>query len=183
MVARDWLGKISLVGFLYLGKGRSLTRAADMASPPGWVWQLERCAPPSGTGEAWPGREACEDGPGFGGEAPAGPDAARGARPLKRGPGFRRHRIRRGVRRRIRRTSSACDRWPGSADATPFTSLSLRPRSAPWPGPRVVVIVIILVFIAWMARLGYAPAAALGIVVAATYLADDPKTAWAVLGA
>jgi hypothetical protein len=64
-----------------------------------------------------------------------------------------------------------------------FTSLPLRPRSAPWQAPRVVILVIILVFIAAMARLGYAPAVALGLVVAAASLADDPKTARAVLGA
>jgi hypothetical protein len=64
-----------------------------------------------------------------------------------------------------------------------FISLPRPPRGAPWPVPRVVILVIILTFIATMARLGYAPAVALGLVVAAAAIADDPETARAVLAA
>jgi len=63
-----------------------------------------------------------------------------------------------------------------------FISLSRPSRGAPWPAPRVVIIVIILAFIATMARLGYAPALALGLVVAAAVIADDPEAARAALG-
>jgi hypothetical protein len=47
----------------------------------------------------------------------------------------------------------------------------------------VVILVIILAFIATMAGLGYTPAATLGLVVAASAIADDPEMARVVLGA
>ena len=64
-----------------------------------------------------------------------------------------------------------------------FISLPRPSRGAPWPAPRVVILVIVLAFIATMARLGYAPAVALGLVIAAAAIADDPEMARAVLGA
>lgn len=69
------------------------------------------------------------------------------------------------------------------AELMMFISLPRPPRDAPWRAPRLVIIVIILAFIATMARLGYAPAVALGLVVAAAAIADDPETARAVSGA
>jgi hypothetical protein len=48
--------------------------------------------------------------------------------------------------------------------------------------PRIVVLVIILVFIATMAALGYAPAIALGVVLAALTAVGSPGTALAVPG-
>jgi hypothetical protein len=64
-----------------------------------------------------------------------------------------------------------------------FVPLPRPPHGAPWPAPRVVILVIILAFIATMAGLGYAPAVALGLVVAAAAIADDPQAARAILGA
>jgi hypothetical protein len=64
-----------------------------------------------------------------------------------------------------------------------FTPLPRPPRGAPWPAPRVVILVIILAFVAAMARSGYTPAVALGLVTAAAAIADDPHMARALLGA
>jgi hypothetical protein len=63
------------------------------------------------------------------------------------------------------------------AELMMFTPLPRPPRGALWPGPRVVILVIILVFVAVMAGFGYTPAVALGLVVAAAAIADDPELA------
>ena len=48
--------------------------------------------------------------------------------------------------------------------------------------PRAVILVIILVFITAMAALGYAPAVALGVVLAALAAVSNPEAAAAALG-
>jgi hypothetical protein len=48
--------------------------------------------------------------------------------------------------------------------------------------PRAVVLVIILVFITAMAALGYAPAVALGVVLAALAAVGSPEAARTALG-
>jgi hypothetical protein len=62
-------------------------------------------------------------------------------------------------------------------------TIPARPRYAPWPVPRIVILVIILTFVAGMAVLGWTPAVALGVAAAAVAVADDPRTVRAALRA
>ena len=157
-----------LVANLVVGKKRPSARAADVVSPPGIHRPGQAATVRAGLGEARRDETV----------------AALGQHLVDPSTGRRRIRRRPVPHQALRPPQLTVNPTTDPAELMMFTSLPRPPRGAHWPAPlRVIILVIILAIVLAMTGLGYAPEAALGLVVVAAAIADDPEMIRAILGA